>query len=92
MTESDPRELDDMQSRLQHLVGEMRRLQGTPPAEVRELLARAIAEAGLPDQPYSWVRDSAAEISAGRLVVVDTRQIPEEAQHLEPDPGQHASG
>jgi len=92
MTESDARTLDDMQTRLQHVLGEMRRFQGTPPAEVRELLAQAIAAEGLPDQPYSWVRDSAAEISAGRLVVIGPRQIPEEAQHLEPDPNQHAAG
>jgi len=92
MTENDARALDDMQNRLQHVLGELRVLQGRPPAEVRERLAAAIAAQGLPDQPFSWVRDSAAELSAGRLVVIGPRQIPEEAEHLEPDPNQHAAG
>ncbi|WP_299036697.1 hypothetical protein [uncultured Pseudokineococcus sp.] len=92
MTESDARALDEMQTRLQRVLSELRRLQGRPPAEVRERLSQAIAAEGLPEQPPSWVRDSAAELSAGRLVVIGPRQIPEEAEHLEPDPDQHAAG
>ncbi|WP_298803232.1 hypothetical protein [uncultured Pseudokineococcus sp.] len=92
MTESDPQGLDHMQTRLQHVLGELRRLQGTPPAEIREQLVAAIAAEGLPDQPPSWLRDASAELSAGRLVVIGPRQIPEEAEHLEPDPDQHAAG
>lgn len=39
--------------------------------QVRAELARAIAEAGLPEQPEKWVADTAGEIVAGRTVVVD---------------------
>jgi predicted subunit of tRNA(5-methylaminomethyl-2-thiouridylate) methyltransferase len=44
---------------------------GEDPDAVRAALARAIADAGLPEQPEKFVRDTATEISAGRQVVID---------------------
>jgi hypothetical protein len=39
----------------------------------RERLEAGIAAGGLPPQPESWVRSTATEIAAGRVVVVDRR-------------------
>ncbi|MEJ5944554.1 hypothetical protein WDZ17_04500 [Pseudokineococcus basanitobsidens] len=91
MTESDPEGLDQVQRRLQDVIGSLRHLQGERPSTVREQLERGIAEAGLPEQPGSWLRDCAAEIAAGRVVVIGPKEIPEEVEHLEPDPEQHAT-
>lgn len=46
---------------------------------VRAALEEAIGTAGLPEQPEKWVSDTAAEIAAGRTVVVDRRieSVPE---------------
>ena len=44
---------------------------GEDPDVIRGALAQAIADAGLPEQPEKFVRDTAAEISAGRQMVVD---------------------
>jgi hypothetical protein len=44
---------------------------GEDPDVVRAALARSIADAGLPEQPEKWVRDTATEVSAGRQVVID---------------------
>ncbi|MEJ5914174.1 hypothetical protein [Pseudokineococcus sp. 1T1Z-3] len=92
MTEIDAEALDRMQRTLQGVLADLRYLEGRPPSEVREVLRGAVAEAGLPDQSESWVRDCSAELSAGRVVVIGPKEIPEEVQHLEPDPDQHASG
>jgi uncharacterized protein YbjT (DUF2867 family) len=37
----------------------------------RAALARALEEAGLPEQPEKWVSDAGAEIAAGRRIIVD---------------------
>jgi predicted subunit of tRNA(5-methylaminomethyl-2-thiouridylate) methyltransferase len=44
---------------------------GEDPDVTRAALAQAIADAGLPEQPEKWVRDTATEVSAGRQIVVD---------------------
>jgi hypothetical protein len=44
---------------------------GEDPDATRAALSRAIQDAGLPEQPEKWVRDTAAEISAGRTIVID---------------------
>jgi predicted subunit of tRNA(5-methylaminomethyl-2-thiouridylate) methyltransferase len=44
---------------------------GEDPDVTRAALAQAIAEAGLPEQPEKWVRDTATEVSAGRQMVID---------------------
>jgi hypothetical protein len=92
MTETDPSTHEDRQHVLQQVLLSLKHLQGTPPSEVQPQLERALAEAGLPDQPAPWLRDTSAELSAGRLIVVSPREIPDEVEHLEPDPEQHAAG
>jgi predicted subunit of tRNA(5-methylaminomethyl-2-thiouridylate) methyltransferase len=44
---------------------------GEDPDVARAALAQAIADAGLPEQPEKWVRDTAAEVVAGRQIVID---------------------
>ena len=44
---------------------------GEHPDVARAALAQAIADADLPEQPEKWVRDTAAEVVAGRQVVID---------------------
>jgi predicted subunit of tRNA(5-methylaminomethyl-2-thiouridylate) methyltransferase len=44
---------------------------GADPDAARAALAQAIADAGLPEQPEKFVRDTATEVVAGRQVVVD---------------------
>ena len=51
---------------------------GEDPDVVRAALAQAIADAGLPEQPEKWVRDTATEIAAGRQVVIDRTRRDEE--------------
>ncbi len=46
---------------------------GASVAEVAQALRERLAAAGLPEQPAPWVDASAREISAGRVVVADTR-------------------
>lgn len=65
---------------------------GLPRQQVGELLARALADAGIPDQPAPWMRTAAAEIAVGRLLVLNKAQIPEHLEHAEPDPETHAAG
>jgi hypothetical protein len=40
---------------------------------VRERLVRAIAEAGLPEQPHAWVDSAVVELAGGRGLVMDAR-------------------
>lgn len=65
---------------------------GRPRQEVADLLARALATAGLPDQPAPWMRTAAAEIAVGRLLVLNKFEIPEHLENAEPDPNTHAAG
>ncbi len=44
---------------------------GEDPDVVRSALAQAVADAGLPEQPEKWVRDTATEVAAGRQMVID---------------------
>lgn len=43
--------------------------------EVEAALREEIDLAGLPEQPAPWVNNTAAEIAAGRTVVVDARTV-----------------
>lgn len=63
-----------------------------PRRQAGELLAQALADAGIPDQPAPWMRTAAAEIAVGRLLVLNKFQIPEHLEHAEPDPETHAAG
>jgi predicted subunit of tRNA(5-methylaminomethyl-2-thiouridylate) methyltransferase len=44
---------------------------GEDPEVTRAALEQAIADAGLPEQPEKFVRDTAAEVVAGRRLVID---------------------
>lgn len=47
---------------------------GRSPQEVRPILERAMTDAGLDLGAEKWLGDAAVEISAGRVLVVDSRQ------------------
>jgi hypothetical protein len=74
-TEDHPREQQDAQVVVQHIVervvGEVGGRRDVEAA--RERLEAGIAAGGLPPQPESWLRTTAEEIAAGRLVIVDRR-------------------
>jgi len=74
-TEDHPREQQDAQVTIQHIVeGVVDEVGGGgDPEATRERLEAGIAAGGLPPQPESWLRNTAAEIAAGRVVVVDRR-------------------
>lgn len=74
-----------VQHKLQQIVLSVARTHsGEPVDDVREVLAMAIAAAGIPEQPQKWVADTASEITSGRLVVLNTDEdrrlgVPREA-------------
>jgi hypothetical protein len=74
-TEDHPGEQQDAQVTLQHIVERVvEEVGGRDDAKAaRERLEAGIAAGGLPPQPEVWVRNTAAEIAAGRIVVVDRR-------------------
>jgi hypothetical protein len=78
MTDLEPSVQDQAQQKIQQIIdqvaGEHR---GDDVDAVRAALARALDEAGLPEQPEKWVSDTGAEIASGRRLVVD-RAIREE--------------
>ena len=47
---------------------------GAAPSDVRELLERELHAAGLDVGTEKWLGDTAAEIAAGREVVIDPRR------------------
>ncbi len=74
MTEQDPVGQRDAQAQLQQIADQVRaRHGGDEVGIVRDDLTRSISAAGLPEQPEKWVGDLAAEISAGREMVIDRR-------------------
>jgi hypothetical protein len=69
-----PREQNQAQATIQQIIDRMGpEYAGADVEQVRAVLARAIADAGLPEQPEKFVLDAAAEISAGRSLVMDRR-------------------
>ncbi|HEX8498634.1 MAG TPA: hypothetical protein VF661_15665 [Actinomycetales bacterium] len=48
-------------------------LKDAPVEEVAGKLQQALMDAGLPEQPHSWVDSTAREISGGRTVITDVR-------------------
>ncbi|WP_299038623.1 hypothetical protein [uncultured Pseudokineococcus sp.] len=93
MTESAPESLASLQHRLQLVVNATTAThRGARHGEAMEALQRALVAADLPDQPAPWMRSSASEICAGRLVVLNNYEIPDELEQVEPDPEQHAAG
>jgi hypothetical protein len=77
-TEEHPREQHEAQVDVQHVVeavvGEIGG-RGDVQAAL-ERLETGIAAAGLPPQPATWLKSTATEIAAGRLVIVDRRIDP----------------
>jgi hypothetical protein len=72
MTDLEPEAQDEAQQRIQQVVDQVAaQHQGDDVEATRAALARALEEAGLPEQPEKWVSDTGAEIAAGRRVVVD---------------------
>jgi hypothetical protein len=72
MTDLEPGVQAEAQQRIQQVVDEVAAHNtGGDVEEVRLSLARALEEAGLPEQPEKWVSDTAGEIAAGRRLVVD---------------------
>ena len=47
--------------------------EGAPMPEIERVLQEALVAAGLGEQPAPWVHSTAGEISAGRIVVADSR-------------------
>lgn len=93
MTESSPEGLASLQHRLQVVLTGMRTShQGAPFQTTLDALQQALVAADLPDQPWPWMQAAASQISAGQLVVLNAHEIPEELEHLEPDPNTHAAG
>ena len=74
-TEDHPREPQDAQVTIQNIVDRLvEEVGGKGDLEAaHERLEAGIAACGLPPQPEKWVRDTATEIAAGRVVVVDRR-------------------
>jgi hypothetical protein len=74
-TEDHPREQHDAQVDVQHVVeAVVAEVGGRGDVQAAlERLEAGIAAAGLPPQPQSWLKNTATEVAAGRLVVVDRR-------------------
>lgn len=93
MTETAPEGLVSLQHRLQEVLTRMRTTHsGAPFATTLQALQQALVTANLPDQPTPWMRAAASQICAGHLVVLNTHELPERLEHLEPDPNTHAAG
>jgi hypothetical protein len=74
-TEDHPREQQEAQADIQHVVESVVAAVGGR-GDVQDAVRRldaGIAAAGLPPQPLSWLKNTATEIAAGRTVVVDRR-------------------
>ena len=68
----DPIVQHEAQVTIQEIVDRLAATQrGEDPDAIRAALAQAIADAGLPEQPEKWVRDTATEVVAGRQVIID---------------------
>ena len=75
-TDEDPAGQQSIQARIQQIVSQVAQdVGGNDDARVaRERIEAGLAAAGIPEQPEKWVGDTAAEIAAGRGVVVDRRE------------------
>ena len=75
MAEEHPAQVAAVQHKLQQIVVSVARTHSRAHVDdVREVLATAIAAAGIPEQPQPWVEDTANEIASGRLVVMNARE------------------
>lgn len=93
MSQTTPAALAGLQHRLQEVLAQMRATHaGAPYAGTYSALQEAIAAAHLPDQPAPWMRAAVSQVCAGQLVVLNAHELPDELEHLEPDPNTHAAG
>jgi hypothetical protein len=70
--------LDHKQALQQVIVDLLDRATGAERGQVLDQLVVAVAEAGLPEQPVTWVRGVVDELCAGRVTVLDARfEIPQ---------------
>jgi hypothetical protein len=82
MTDLEPHVQDQAQQKIQQIVDSVAaEHRGDDVAVVRAALARALDEAGLPEQPEKWVSDTGAEIASGRRLVVDRALREEDDPH-----------
>ena len=74
-TDDEPYAQQDAQAHIQRIVETITaELGGQNDARAARLrLEDAIEAAGIPEQPEKWVADTAGEIAAGRVVVIDRR-------------------
>ena len=72
MTDLNPQVQQDTQAAIQEVVDRLAVThRGAEPDDTRAALDQAFAAAGIPEQPEKWMRDTAAEIVAGRALIVD---------------------
>lgn len=72
VTELNPRAQQHAQETVQQIADEVANEHGgQDPELIGAALAERLAAAGLPEQPETWVADTADEIAGGRRVVVD---------------------
>ena len=72
MTDLNPHVQQQAQVTIQEIVDRLTTThRGEDQDATRAALARAIEDAGLPEQPEKFVRDTAAEVVAGRQLVID---------------------
>jgi hypothetical protein len=82
MTDLEPHVQDQAQQRIQQVIDQVAAdHRGDDVEVVRAALARALEEAGLPEQPEKWVSDTGAEIASGRRLVVDRARRDEDDPH-----------
>jgi hypothetical protein len=72
MTDLNPQVQHDTQAAIQEIVDRLSTThRGADPEDTRATLVQAFDDAGIPQQPEKWMRDTADEITAGRTLVVD---------------------
>ena len=72
MTDLNPHVQQQAQAAIQEIVeGLSQTHRGEDPDAVHAALTRAMADAGIPEQPEKWMKDTADEIASGRTLVVD---------------------
>ncbi len=79
MTDLNPGAQQQAQVTIQQIVDQLVTThRGGDPDATRQALSQAIQDAGLPEQPEKWVKDTADEISAGRTIVIDRNRRDED--------------
>jgi len=70
MTDLNPHVQQQAQATIQEIVDRLSQThRGEDPDAIRAALTRAMADAGIPEQPEKWMKDTADEIPPGRTLV-----------------------